>query len=142
MGPPNITGRNRILECVKWDVKRRFIFTPTPGPRQQEHLRLRFKRRGRRQERSQGAKDRASEGGRASDNQGVEKEPATRPAAPHADEWEARETTASPGEPPSLSHATPVVLFLLTIATTAAGVGKRCRLLAADATVVRPSKLR
>ena len=47
---------------------------------------------------------------RASDNQGVEKEPATRPAAPHADEWEARETAARPGEPPSLSHATPVVL--------------------------------
>lgn len=64
---------------------------------------------------------------------------ATRRAAPHADEWETREPTTRPGKaghPPSLSHGTLAALFLLTIATTAAVVGKRCRLLAADPAVV------
>ena len=51
-------------------------------------------------------------------------------------------TTTRPGKPPSLSRATLVVLFLLTIATAAAVVGKCCRILAADATLVRSSGLK
>lgn len=143
-GLPSITRQKRILECCKLYVKNRFIFTPTLWSQaaRAAQAQIQTKKRGKgtflgRGRRACVRHPELAERGWPQAARGLTRMNGKRAKARRS--W-------SPALPPSLSLSLPHtgdsdLLFLLTIATTAAVVGRCCRLPAADSAPSGPRGL-